>query len=389
MANATFGMYFGMIVVTLPQLLAAQYVPENEIAAMTAAAMSPSFWAFLLCPVLDVRFPRRTYAFAAASAAAVLLVAALMSLHHLALLEGLLIAGAVAVVMMTNALGGWFSRVIPREDESHLSAWFNVANIGGGGLTAMVASEMVRHLPLSLAACLLGAAVLLPVAIYPFIPVTLPDAQLARDSFGRFFREVALLFKRREVLIALALFVLPSASFTLTNILSGLGNDFHASMRIVSIAGGAGITVAGIVGSLLLPLLAKRMSLRPLYLTIGIVGGLFTLSLLLLPRAPDTFLVAMLGENIFQSLALTAGFAITFETIGRNNPLAATTFSVLTAAMAFSIVYMQVVDGHAYLWHGLAGSLIADAGLGIAACLLLALMLRIVRSKAAKVLEPV
>lgn len=43
MANATFGMYFGMIVVTLPQLLAAKHMPEEEIAGITAAAMSPTF----------------------------------------------------------------------------------------------------------------------------------------------------------------------------------------------------------------------------------------------------------------------------------------------------------------------------------------------------------
>ncbi|MGH8118391.1 MAG: hypothetical protein ACREPJ_14015, partial [Rhodanobacteraceae bacterium] len=53
-------------------------------------------------------------------------------------------------------------------------------------------------------------------------PVRAPDPRLARESFGRFFGEVALLFKRREVLIARALFVLPAGSFALTNVLGGL-----------------------------------------------------------------------------------------------------------------------------------------------------------------------
>jgi hypothetical protein len=55
LTNATFGMYGGLLAITLPQLLAEQHVPEGKIAAMSAAAMSPAFWAFLLCPLLDVR----------------------------------------------------------------------------------------------------------------------------------------------------------------------------------------------------------------------------------------------------------------------------------------------------------------------------------------------
>jgi PAT family beta-lactamase induction signal transducer AmpG len=178
------------------------------------------------------------------------------------------------------------------------------------------------------------------------------------------------------VLLALALFLLPAASFTLTNILGGVGGDFHASVRLVSIAGGAGVAVAGIAGSLIYPLFARRMSLRPLYLTIGAVGAVFTLSLLLLPRTPAIFACSLLGENIFQSLAITGSFAIAFETIGQNNPLAATTFSVLSAAFNLPVIYMAVVDGHAYTRRGLDGSYIADAGLGLLCCALLALLLR-------------
>jgi hypothetical protein len=40
---------------------------------------------------------------------------------------------------------------------------------------------------------------------------------------------------------------------------------------------------------------------------------------------------------------------------------------------------MEVVDGHAYSWHGVAGSFLADASLGLLACILLALMLKFVR----------
>ena len=85
-----------------------------------------------------------------------------------------------------------------------------------------------------------------------------------------------------------------------------------------------GVTVAGIVGSFLLPGLARRLPLRPLYLWIGVAGSIMTLVLILLSRTAPTFALAMLAENAFQSLAIACSTAIYFETSGQNNPLAAT-----------------------------------------------------------------
>jgi len=381
MTMLPFGMMAGLSLVTVPQLLAARHVPEAQIATLTVLASSPLFWLFLVCPVLDVRFTRRSYAVAGGVLTATLTPLALLNIGHLAVLGGLLLAAWISAALMQNALGGWFSTVIPHENESRLSAWMMIGNSGGFGVAAAIAIEVIQRLTLPRAVVLLGVVQLLPLAILPFIPVTRPDARLARESFAQFFGEVVLLFKRREVLVALAMFLLPSASFTLTNVLSGLGGDFHASMRVVSVAGGIGAIVAGFAGSLTLPLLARRFPLRPLYLGIGIVGALFTLSLLALPRSPVTFVIAIVGQNVFQSLALTGTFTITFETIGRSNPLASTIFSVLSAASTFPIVYMQAVDGHAYAWRGLVGALAADAVLGIASCLLLASLLRWLWSK--------
>lgn len=376
MTNATFGISGGLVAITLPQVLAEQHVPEAKIAAMTAAAMSPMMWVFLVCPLLDVRFTRRWYAVVSALVASAGVAAAVMNVHRLPALEALLIVAFAAAAVNQNALGGWLSTVTPQEDESKLSAWFNVANIAGGGVIATVAMELMHRLPLPLAAALLGASLLLPLVIYPFIPVMPPDAKLASESFAQFFGEIVLLLRRRDVLLALALFLLPAASFTLTNILGGVGGDFHASVRMVSLAGGAGVAIAGVAGSLVYPFFARRLALRPLYLAIGAVGAVFTLSLLLLPRTPAVFALSLLGENIFQSLAITGSFAIAFETIGQKNPLAATTFSVLGAAFNFPIIYMAVVDGRAYTSHGLVGSYLADAGLGLLCCALLALLLR-------------
>ena len=62
LANLPYGMYGALTLITVPQLLAARHVPEPTIASITAAAMIPTFCGFLLAPIIDVRFSRRSYA---------------------------------------------------------------------------------------------------------------------------------------------------------------------------------------------------------------------------------------------------------------------------------------------------------------------------------------
>ena len=176
--------------------------------------------------------------------------------------------------------------------------------------------------------------------------------------------------RRREVLVVLFLFLSPCSSFALTNLLGGLGDDFHASAGAISLAGGLGTFIPGIVGCALFPIFARRLPLHFFYLTNGIIGSLFTLSLLELPHATGTFALAMFGEFLFQAVPFSVQIGIVFEAIGPDNPLAATTFSFLTAATNIPVAYMVVADGRAYAAHGIAGSFDLDASVCIAACLL-------------------
>jgi PAT family beta-lactamase induction signal transducer AmpG len=370
-SNSSFGLYGGLAFFAIPQILAAHHVAEARIAGITAAALSPNFWAVVFGPMLDVRFSRRWYATLFAALSSLLMVIAVLNLSHLVLLEIALVIGSAAAILSTTALGGWLSTVNRKEDENKLSAWFNFASIAPMGLSMVVGGELLRNLPAWLAAGLLGAMVFLPATIFLFIPAPGPDRRLAGESFGQFSREILLLLRRREVLITLLLFLTPCGSFALTNMLGGLGNDFSASPRMVSLAGGVGAVVPGVLGCLLFPLLAKRMPLRLLYLANGTLGGLFTLSLLALPHAPWTFALALMGQFLFQAISYTGTVALSFEAIGQNNPLAATTFTFLIAATNVPVAYMLYLDGRAYSFGGVRGSFAADALISIVVCVLL------------------
>jgi PAT family beta-lactamase induction signal transducer AmpG len=393
LSNATIGLAGGFIVLPLPQMLAAQGVPEIKIAAISAACLSPGFFVFLLGPLLDIRFTRRFYAALFATLAGLGLMAAVLMRAHLHVLEALLMMAYAASVLSSNALGGWLAGVIPdvaasdhdnpNHEGARLSAWTQVGLFLGNGLMAAIAAEGMRRLPLPIIAPLLGAVVILPAAVFPWIPVpelTSPDVgksalNLARDGFRKLFAELRALIKRREVVLTLLLFAAPTGSFALTNQLGGVSADFHASPAFVGRMGGAVLSLAGAAACLLLPLLARSIKPLPLYLLIGTVGSLFTLLLLLLPRTPITFAIAFLGENVVQALSFTAAVAICFATIGRNNPLAATQFSLITSATVIPILYMGVLDGRVYDSHGLTRMYLVDGGMSIAACALMAIVM--------------
>jgi PAT family beta-lactamase induction signal transducer AmpG len=372
----TFGMAVGFVIVTLPQMLAEQGLSGSRIPVAVALISSPSFFSFLLAPLLDVRFRRRTYAtvFGVLAAAAISWV--VLDHHSAAEVEAVMFVGFLSLMLFTSAQAGWAGSLIVRAQASSLGAWgtaYNIAGSGAGILLSGYASE--RFAPATAAACLFPL-LLAPLLVFPLIPAPAPDATLARESFSRFIREVAALFRRSEVLVALALFLLPSGSFALTNVLGGWGQDFHAAAALVSFLGGMGAMLAGIIGCSLMPVLARKLPLRPLYLSIGLLGAAFTVSLLFLPHVPGTYGLAFIGENVFQSAAIATAMAIIFEVIGPGNPLAATIFALLGASGNLPIFYMELIDGRAFHWRGVEGAFLCDAAVTGAACLVLAIVLR-------------
>jgi PAT family beta-lactamase induction signal transducer AmpG len=322
-------------------------------------------------PVLDVRFSRRWYCIVTASAASALLVLALLNLGNLVLVEGLIVAGFFCANLYQSALGGWLASITSAENEKKLSVWVTIGNIGAGGAMAALTGHLMRNLPPVLAAILVGGVVLLPTAVFPWMKSPGPDRRLAGESFRKFFGEILGLLRQREVLIAIVLFITPTATFSLTNFLSGVGHDFDASPGFVGWVGGVGVSAGGVAGCLSFKLIDRLLPLRLLYLAIAAAGALCTLALLLFARTPGTFAVALVGENVFQALGITAGVAIAFETIGRSNPLAATTYCLMISAANIPIFYMLLVDGWGYGRAGITGSFVIDAGCGLVSALLL------------------
>jgi len=368
LANLPFGMYGALVLITVPQLLAALHVPQPIIASITAAAMIPTFCGFLLAPILDVRFNRRIYALVFGALSALTGWFALLQLGSVAILTASLVLGFLFSNLFYNALGGWLGDLVPEGDEGRLGATFTIGNVGGFGIGAILFISLLRGLPDRWGPPAVALAIALPLLLLVVVPVSTAERRSARESFGTLARDLGQLLRSRVVLRTLLLFCLPASSFALTNSLGGLGHDFAASERFVAVLAGTGVTAAAICGALFVPALVKRIPPLALYLAIGSAGALFTLSLLLMPRVPAVFALAMVMENVFQSAAFVVEATIIFRTIGEGNPLASTQFGLLQAATAFPITYMQALDGQGYGAAGLPGALATDAGLSLLAC---------------------
>ncbi|GAA0548193.1 PAT family beta-lactamase induction signal transducer AmpG [Rhizomicrobium palustre] len=365
---APVGIGAAVTLMAMPQLLAARHVPEPTIASLTAFALFPGFVAFLLGPLLDWRLPRKSYAISCYILGGIGLFMALLSTANLTALAFWEFFAMLAISVGSNAVGGWFSSLLSKKDAGTLGAWFTVWNIGVGGATAMAVVPLVRATSLDVGAVVFGVWAAAVVLLLFFLPCKPADGRLARESVTRFAADVAKILKSRLVLWTLLIFLSPVASFALVNVLGGLGHDFSAPEQFVSLLLGLGGIIAGVFGSLLMPVLERWIHPRMLYLALGMVGAVGTALIAGLPHNAGSYGVAVLWENIFQAAGFSVAYAVILRTISQDSPLAATQFSLLSSAICLPLTYMQVVDAQGYAHGGPEGLFLTDAAItGLAA----------------------
>jgi PAT family beta-lactamase induction signal transducer AmpG len=376
LAIAPLGFYFGFISTAMPILLSAKGVSVDEISKVSFIGFSPSFWAFLLCPILDVRFSKRAYALVFASIAAVCLGICTLLTGNVAVFTIVLTTGCAAAVMFGNAHGGWMPDVIRDKHYSQVGGTSNIANLGAAGAFAAVAVAVVRTVPSAIAAWLLAAMVFAPTIMLFFIPLPAKPTRGVAEVFGNFFGDLYRVCKTRNCLLGLVCFLSPTACFALTNLFSSLGKDFRASEWWVTALNGPLVAVFCSVGCLVGIWICSRFPRRTVYVVAGFGGAAAALSMIWMPHTLVYFVIGVLGYNFFQGINYTAFTAFEYEIVGPGNPLAATQIALLTAASNAPISYMTRIDGHFYGRHGLIGMLAVDGLSSIAVGTTLLLLFR-------------
>ncbi len=389
LAVAPLGFYFGFISTATPILLRARGVPLAQIAEVSGLGFSPSFWAFLLCPILDVRFSKRTYALVFAAISAMCLAACTLLTAHLTSFTIVLTAGCAAAVIFGNAHGGWMPDIIHDRDYSQVGGFSNIANLGAAGAFAWLSVSLIRSCAPSTAAIVLGLTTLAPTAMLFFIPLPPRPTRSAMEVFRSFFRDLYRVSSTRRSIFGLMCFLSPTACFALTNLFSGMGSNFHAQEEAVTRINGPLVALVCSLGCFAGIWFCSRFLRRTVYVVAGFGGAAAALSLIWLPHLLPFYAGGVLVYNFFQGINYTAFTAFEYEIVGPANPLSSTQIALLTAAANTPISYMTVIEGRVYAGHGLGGMLAVDGLSSIAlGTVLLLLFRRMGREQAAPLAPP-
>ncbi len=345
-------------------LLVSRGVPVKQVGAISAVAFSPTFWAFLLSPVLDVRFTKRTYAFALAALAAGLLGVTVLLVGNLTWFTAALTASCCCVALYSYAMSGWMVNILTDAEYDGASGWFNVANLGAAGLFSAVSVVLIRWLSLPAAAGCLGLLVLAPTLLLFYFPEAPRPAGGLGENFAQMGRGMLGALRARRLWLGLLIFLSPIA-FALTNLFSGLGADFGVAERAVTTLNGPLVAVVCSAGCLLAIPLCRRMRRRSVYLLAAVGAAVAAVGMGVMPRTLAVYAAGLLIYNFFQGINNTAFTALSLELVGPGTAVSSTMLAILTASANVPISTMTFIDSQVHDSRGLRAMLFVDAGAAV------------------------
>lgn len=384
MAVFPFGLVVGFTITALPFLLTNRGVPLYKVAAISATVMSPTFWGFLLQPVMDTGLTRRAYCWLTAAVAAICLTIALFSLSpgHLGVATALLLVAELSMVLYSGAVSGWTAGFTPDALRGSVSGWTNVANLGGGALGSLAVMSLAPHIALHWLGPGLGVFILLGVSPTLIFPDPARSSFRFRQIFTDAMKATWRACKTKDCLTGFALFLAPASAEAAINLFSGMGKDFHTSEPTVVWVTGAGCAISASLGAILGGYAANRVSRGYLYLGAGLTTSFCTLALALSPHTPTAFILGALIYNGLTGVVYAAFNALGYQLVGQQSAVASTQLGLFAAAMNGAVVYMTWADGQGYKHFGLRGLLLTDSLASmISAILLLSLFARRLRKK--------
>ena len=378
MGALSFGLVAGFIVTALPFLLAKAGISVDRIASVSAGAMSPTFWGFLLTPLVDVGFTRRAWALALSCVSAFFLMLALFTFEadRLPLFTALLLVAELAIVLQSAATNGWTSEFVTDEQRGKVGGWINVANLGGGALGSMAMMGLASWFSMRTLGFVIGLGTLASSLILLAFPAPTPPLLGLRQVFSGTLRNVWNTSKKPEVLTGFLIFLAPAACLAAINLFAGLGLDFHTPSGQVVWVTGLGASITCSVGALFGGYLADRVNRGVLYMAGGILGGVVAVAVAFAPHTAQVFIAGALIYNGVAGLCYAAYSALGLQLTGSRNPTAATQLALFAAAANAAIVYMTWADGQGYRLWGIRGLFLVDGLAAIGAAIPLLLFLR-------------
>ncbi|HUL60189.1 MAG TPA: MFS transporter [Anaeromyxobacteraceae bacterium] len=377
----------GYVSIAVPFWLREGGLSLAEVGALVATASAPHALKILWIPALDIGSYKRAWYLTMTTATAALLVAASVlpdPVHHLGLYTVLLTL-AQATATTGHAANNALMAITTRAEDKGKAGGFSMAsNVGGTGLLAAAALVLSEHVSaraagLLLAAIVVGSAALawrideprlepirfradpprwerLPALLQPLAGgATALHALMGRSGAGRYAwallahmgamaRDLGRAMVSREGFTGMIICLAPVGCGALTNIFSGMAQDFAASARVVGLVNGLGGGVAGALGALAGGVLADRMNRRLAYAAAGGITALCALAMLASPLTPATYTWGVLAYSFANGIAFATWAGMVLELVGLS-PATTTKYALFNAASNLSINYSTFLDG--------------------------------------------
>lgn len=373
-----FGLVAGFTITALPYLLTRSGISVDRVATISATVMSPTFWGFLLNPLLDTGLTRRAYCWITVATSAICLALALweLSLRNLGAMRLLLVIGELSIVLYAAAGGGWTTEFVSESDRGAVGGWTNVANLGGGAAGALAVMSLASHFPIPWIGAGLAVVVVLFALPLTVFPAAKSSAFSIRQVFTSALRDTWRASKKRQCLAGFALFLAPASSVAAINLFAGLGKDFHTDPALVVGITGAGCAVSASIGALLGGKAASRFPRGFVYLGGGIGAAVCAIVMAVTPHTPAAFVAGVLIYNALAGVSYAAFTALGLQLVGHHSTVASTQLGLFAAATNGAIVYMTWLDGRGYHHFGVRGLLLTDGLVALSAAIPLLFFVR-------------
>jgi PAT family beta-lactamase induction signal transducer AmpG len=150
-------------------------------------------------------------------------------------------------------------------------------------------------------------------------------------------------------------------SAAITNLISSVGPDYHASdAQVAWVSGIAGGLLAAL-GCMLGGFICDHMSRMAAYALAGLLSAVFSAWMALGKASPFTYTGGYAGYALSAGIAYAAFTALELEVLGKRRHAAGTAYSLLGSSGNLPISYMTWIDGAAYKRSGARGLMGADA----------------------------
>ncbi len=347
-----------------PLLLAQAGVPVDRIASISSIINLPGVIGFLIAPVVDIKFRRRTWLAIASfgTALSACLYFPLIGASHLMLMTALILGGGLIAFLVAAACGGLIVKTLSESAQSKASAWIMAGQLGGGALGAAVILWLAARIPVAT----VGLCVAFLVALPGLLAFTIPEPSPQPSAWfqGRLpqigkelWAVVRSPVRRWGTLLLLA----PGGTGAAQSLLPAIASHYGVGTSGVIWMNGVGGGVMLALGSLSGALIPGDWDRRLTYAAAGLTNAIAAIVLLAANR-PPVYLAGTALYLLTQGLCWARSMALMVEIVGVETCDASTLYGVLNAIVTIPVLYMIKLDGVGFSRFGTHGLLWTDAG---------------------------